>query len=216
MTTAFDVAPKPPAHSLWGVPPSRSSLTRDAMSPLACVFQALPLPVVVLAGDRTIVATSDPSHKALSCLALSFGRVTGFAGRASESFERLFSRARLGSRGSAVVGVPADGRLAVWRVHAAALRLMDDRASPTVLLMVEPPPQRMPSLEPLRDLLGITAAEARVLAHLLQDMAPREIADRLGLSVATVRCHLKSLFSKTCTRRQSELVALAWASSSFK
>jgi DNA-binding CsgD family transcriptional regulator len=50
-----------------------------------------------------------------------------------------------------------------------------------------------------------------VLALLLDDCRPREIAEELKLSITTVRSHLKALFAKTDTRRQSELVALAWS-----
>jgi len=48
-----------------------------------------------------------------------------------------------------------------------------------------------------------------VLELLLQDLAPKEIAECLDLGVRTVRSQLSSLYTKTGTRNQRELVALA-------
>jgi DNA-binding CsgD family transcriptional regulator len=60
----------------------------------------------------------------------------------------------------------------------------------------------------LRDLFLLTPAEARVATRLScgQDLA--SIAKDLGVSRGTVRAQLKSLFWKTATRRQGELIAL--------
>jgi DNA-binding NarL/FixJ family response regulator len=60
----------------------------------------------------------------------------------------------------------------------------------------------------LRDLFLLTPAEARVATRLScgQDLA--SIAKDLGVSRGTVPAQLKSLFWKTATRRQGELIAL--------
>ncbi len=60
----------------------------------------------------------------------------------------------------------------------------------------------------VRVLYGLTPAESRVAESLLQGANPEEISDRYGVSLATVRSQLRSIFDKTETRRQSELVAL--------
>jgi DNA-binding CsgD family transcriptional regulator len=52
----------------------------------------------------------------------------------------------------------------------------------------------------------VTPAESRVAAMLASGMNVREIAGACGVSVATVRSQLHSLFQKTGTRRQAELV----------
>jgi DNA-binding CsgD family transcriptional regulator len=64
----------------------------------------------------------------------------------------------------------------------------------------------------LRDLFLLTPAEARVAKRLScgQDLA--SIAKDLGVSRGTVRAQLKSLFWKTATRRQGELM-LSWLTS---
>jgi DNA-binding CsgD family transcriptional regulator len=51
-------------------------------------------------------------------------------------------------------------------------------------------------------------AESRLAAMLLEGGTARDVARRMALSYQTVRNQLKSLFEKTGTARQSELVKL--------
>ena len=60
----------------------------------------------------------------------------------------------------------------------------------------------------MRDLFGLTAAEARVALALLEGASPGQAADSLGVSVITVRNQLASVFDKTGTHRQADLVRL--------
>jgi DNA-binding CsgD family transcriptional regulator len=60
-------------------------------------------------------------------------------------------------------------------------------------------------------MFGATQGEIRVLKLLLTGLSVQDICAKLGLSRNTVRTHVKSLFAKTGTRRQAELVALATA-----
>ena len=60
----------------------------------------------------------------------------------------------------------------------------------------------------LRDLLGLSRAEARVALALFQGDTPREAAERLGVSFFTVRGHLVRIFEKTGAGRQAELIRL--------
>jgi len=57
-------------------------------------------------------------------------------------------------------------------------------------------------------LYKITPAEARLAARLAALRSVEEASDDLGVSVSTARTQLKSLFSKTGTRSQSELLML--------
>lgn len=56
---------------------------------------------------------------------------------------------------------------------------------------------------------GITPAECRLLMILVQGMTIREATDALGISQATAKTHLQKLFTKTSTKRQSDLMRLA-------
>jgi DNA-binding CsgD family transcriptional regulator/PAS domain-containing protein len=71
-------------------------------------------------------------------------------------------------------------------------------------------PEREPASPPdqMRALYGLTPAEARLACHLANGLSLREAAQRLEVTVETVRSQVKRIFEKTDTRRQAELVAL--------
>ncbi len=60
----------------------------------------------------------------------------------------------------------------------------------------------------LRQWFGLTPAEARLAVVLAQGHSLAEALECLGVGVNTVRTQLKSIFGKTGTRRQAELVWL--------
>jgi DNA-binding CsgD family transcriptional regulator len=55
---------------------------------------------------------------------------------------------------------------------------------------------------------GLSAAEARLAALIATGISPEAAAGQLGIAKETARTQLKSVFTKTATHRQSELVAL--------
>ena len=80
---------------------------------------------------------------------------------------------------------------------------------PSVLVSVNDPGAAVDLPEQrLRQLFGLSPAEARVALQLLEGRDPRQAADELGLSFYTVRAHLVRIFEKTQTNRQAELVRL--------
>jgi DNA-binding CsgD family transcriptional regulator len=76
------------------------------------------------------------------------------------------------------------------------------------LVTLYPRNGRRGSADSLRSAFGLTPAEARLALRLQQGESLAEIADALSLSRDTVRQHLKSVFAKTKTNRQAELVLL--------
>jgi len=84
-----------------------------------------------------------------------------------------------------------------------------DIEMPHVALFLTAPDQIKPVSEPLlMDLYGFTQTEARVAAALSRNMRPAEIAVELGVSQTTTSFHIRNLFQKTGTNRQSDLIAL--------
>ncbi|SLN46337.1 Bacterial regulatory proteins, luxR family [Roseivivax jejudonensis] len=55
---------------------------------------------------------------------------------------------------------------------------------------------------------ALTSAERRVFHALSMGQPPKMIAETLGISIATVRSHLRSLYAKTGTTGQRELIAM--------
>jgi len=67
---------------------------------------------------------------------------------------------------------------------------------------------RAPQIDLLRQAFGLTPAEARLAQVIAGGTSPEAAAAQLGVSVETARNQLKSVFAKTGTHRQAELVAL--------
>jgi DNA-binding CsgD family transcriptional regulator/PAS domain-containing protein len=83
-----------------------------------------------------------------------------------------------------------------------------ERMAPTVCLtIIDLAMAEQPHLI-FRQLYRATPAEIRVAERLAAGDAPKRIAESLAISVATVREHLRALYRKTGTSRQSELIRL--------
>jgi len=63
------------------------------------------------------------------------------------------------------------------------------------------------SPERIKEFFGLTKTEAQVCDYLCQGYSLESIADITCRGVATVRSHLKSIYIKTATNRQAELVS---------
>ncbi|HEY4123228.1 MAG TPA: helix-turn-helix transcriptional regulator [Rhizomicrobium sp.] len=80
---------------------------------------------------------------------------------------------------------------------------------PLALICVSDPEQGTRiSQTQISSLFNFTPAEAKVAMELLAAEEPKTIAQHLDLSVNTVRVHMSSIFRKTHTSRQAELVRL--------
>jgi DNA-binding CsgD family transcriptional regulator len=84
------------------------------------------------------------------------------------------------------------------------------RASEMLILFTLHDPDQGNQVDPaiLDRLFGLTRAEARVANSLVQGLSPKDIAAASGVALGTVRTQLKSVFAKTRSRRQAELVRL--------
>jgi len=93
------------------------------------------------------------------------------------------------------------------------LRAAKERGStqpqPAVLVLIQDSALPVETTEAeLRQLYGLTAAEARISNLLMEGAGLEECCDQLGIRRTTARMHLRNIFAKTGVRRQSELVAL--------
>lgn len=92
------------------------------------------------------------------------------------------------------------------------LSLLPPSAHPSapvvVALIVDPCQRTAPADALLKSLFGLTPTEARVASLLVQGDRLEEIAQGLGVQQSTVVFHLRNIFTKTGTNRQTDLVAL--------
>lgn len=77
-----------------------------------------------------------------------------------------------------------------------------------MVVVIDPEVNTAPPIAALKALYGMTEAEARLTFGLLQGARLEDYAERAGISMNTARTHLKSIFAKTETTRQAELVRL--------
>jgi len=104
---------------------------------------------------------------------------------------------RRGKRPVIVRVLPIDGAARNPFAEARALLLLSDLEGRSVA---------DPNL--ISKVFALTPAEAKLTALIATGMSPREAADELNITLETVRTQLKSVFAKTDTHRQSEIVAL--------
>jgi DNA-binding CsgD family transcriptional regulator len=89
-------------------------------------------------------------------------------------------------------------------------------ASAAFFLLVTPvDKQKVPTATVIQGLFDLSVAEARVAQFMSTGNDIPSVAQQLGVSTETIRTHVKSIFRKTGTARQSELAALLSSISSF-
>jgi DNA-binding CsgD family transcriptional regulator len=86
--------------------------------------------------------------------------------------------------------------------------LLSLTAPKAAIFIAAPTPANQLSQPELRRLYGLTLTEARIAGELAAGLSLKAIATRLDVSYETIRNHLKKIFLKTRTNRQSELVRL--------
>jgi len=86
------------------------------------------------------------------------------------------------------------------------------RGSRMVVYVIDPAHQPHVDGDLLRRVYRLSHADIRVVRELMQGQSVEAIAEALAMSVYTVRTHLQSLFAKTGTNRQGELIARIAAS----
>jgi DNA-binding CsgD family transcriptional regulator len=100
---------------------------------------------------------------------------------------------------------PLTASVAPARGEAA---LSSPRGPYALVSVADPDAEASNPQEQLRDLFGFTPAEARVAAEFIDGRQPADIAERLGLSLHTVRVQIARIRAKTDTRHQGEFIAL--------
>lgn len=149
----------------------------------------------------------------IGVLAAINGELVALGSPSNAHMLRAVLAAATDGRSASVVLVDACGR-AAYTLTAVALpeRLRDELAvmRPRAVLLLRTIERDMAdAVAIMGDAFRLTGAERRVLSCLLEADSPGEMAARLHLSMNTIRTQMKSIFAKTCTGSQRELLVLA-------
>jgi DNA-binding CsgD family transcriptional regulator/PAS domain-containing protein len=206
-----------PDASTAAIEPKAARGQRDAAAAGAAAEGAahaldrLQLGIVLLAGDGSVVF-ANRSARAILDEADGLGIEQG-ALRASDAATRRQLRQVIGestsTRGGALTVPRAARRPLNVLVSPLGPQARGERPPAAKVLFISDPERGIATGEEnLQRLYGLTPAEARLTGQLLQGRSLDEAASELAITPHTARSYLKSVFSKTGARRQSDLVRL--------
>ena len=190
------------------------ALSYARVSGMSDAFDRLTRPALVLDERGALIRCSTGAEKLLAGLAgLRHGEITFHDGTNQRSFEAALAQAEPSIQWSQQAHTRTalrDGAGRTWDVEATALgdwaRYSFTQARYLVLFdEIRKDPSTAARWQAQH---GLTPAEARVAESLVGGLSLRATADQLAITYETARTHLKSILSKTGSRRQGELVSL--------
>lgn len=177
----------------------------------ALLLDQLPLGVILLDGGGR---ARGVNRRARAILAQRDGLTLGVDGRlyAARAAETAALRERCGvATPDSALSLSRPSCRPPYSVLVSSVAPAGARA--TTAVFVSDPEQRVgPPVEVLCQLHGLTPAEARVTAELLQGRSVEEAAGALSIARNTALTHLKRVFAKTNTSRQGDLISLLLSS----
>lgn len=197
-----------------------ATIAQNAPSPLVSILflilSALNCGAVLLDDRKTILRLSDRAQAHLGeALATNKNRLCATERGCDALFQTMLDQSlKYGAherdwRREAIGLKRADKGPLIVRVVSVdeeAHNLLDGAA--LVLILLDPEECPEPSHTLLQQVFGLTRGEARLTNHLLCGHSLHDIALVTGVSITTVRSQIKSVLSKTHTRRQAQLVGL--------
>lgn len=185
---------------------------RHAAADLAAGFELMAHGVILLGQAGAVVFANQAARRLLdtqSGIRIERGRLAGCETATTARLEAAVSRA-LGQD-----GLPAPGAVAAGRASAQALimQVMPLHAMGEwcrAIVFLHDPERQVVTGAGALAALGLTRAECRLVAGLSEGQSVEEYAQQAGLRPHTVRSMLKVVFSKTGTRRQGQLISLAF------
>ena len=192
-------------------------------------LEAAAVTVVALGADGHILAASPSAEALLSRAAVVVrrgGKLNAVDPKRNSTLQLLINRAaraggvdliELGGQsvqpGGAMLLPQAGGQLAL-QVQVLPVRAQSAIwiANPAVLVFIGDPGATPPGRSHiLKDLYQLTPTEARLTDLFLQGLELKQASDELKLTYENTRFHLKQIFRKTNTTRQTQLLRLLLA-----
>jgi DNA-binding CsgD family transcriptional regulator len=197
---------------------SELSAARNEQTSLQAALDSMTAAVILLDEGLRVITMNQAAQRLLKENdGLLLARDGLRAGQIDESarLQQLIAEASLTSAGK---GLKAGGAMNISRNNRPPLHVLvspvrrvnlDGRRSVRAIVLAADPTQRIrPAQEVMQFLFGLTPAESRVATLLADGHSSTEIAETLGVSRNTLKTQLASVYSKTGTSRQAQLVRL--------
>lgn len=185
---------------------------RLAMARVNAAVEALAMigtPAAMLDGQGRLLTANKLFEPALGKSVLDLrSRLRLDDARSDKRFGEAVARLLANRVGSSIAVDLGSQRVAMHLlpIRGSARDIFSSAAS--LLVLSDAADGRLPQQDLLQALFDLTPSEARIAREIAQGGGILGVAEAAGLSRETVRSHLKAIFEKTNTRRQSELATL--------
>jgi DNA-binding CsgD family transcriptional regulator len=179
---------------------------------LECAAGCLPCGLVLLDARASVLFASERAHELLARrqgAQVEHGRLRSLRGLEDRSLARALSRLLAGTSAATAlcVDLQAQGRVGPLRLllmRAAAQA--GAQGAVLALAFEQDAPARLPGRDLLREIYGLSAAEAELASLLLSGCSLAEAARSRSVSMNTAKSQLRSVLRKTASRNQAELM----------
>lgn len=193
-------------------------LTALARSTFAAAIDTLSAPVLLVTAELRLIHANPAAREMLTTadlIRLRGGVVSTAVSGVTRALAVAVTQAgidesAIGRRGLGIPIARHDGHKAA--LHVLPLRrgrmAADSEAAAAVFVAQTDAPFVAPT-EVVSALFGFTPAEGRIFGQIVAGRSVDEAAAALDIEIATVKSHLKRIFSKTGVRRQIDLLRIA-------
>jgi DNA-binding CsgD family transcriptional regulator len=195
----------------------RLAIYQEMLNTLSCGMLAVD-------SSRRILVATEPALKELregSGLVIRSHKLRALAPANDTKLQSLVTSAATAERGKyeragGALIIRRSGRsLPLWLIvvpMGRALRTVvgQEREVALVLLSAPDRPSRA-SMKTVSEYYGLTPAELRIVALMLEGYSLKDAAGKAGVSINTARTHMKHIYAKTRTERQVDLIRVLLA-----
>ncbi|MDI7861818.1 response regulator [Rhizobiaceae bacterium n13] len=183
---------------------------RETVDALASSLDRLVTGFVLLDATGRVVCANETARAIIADGDAIIQTPTGLTGinrTATQQFREALAATMRGEHQEESVLLPRDYGNPV-QMHFLRLGHTGIDGEEVAALLIDPDRRRELSPDAVRKMYGLTPAEARLCVALANGKRLDEISDDFGIAPTTIAFHLKNVFRKTQTSRQSELVLL--------
>lgn len=179
-------------------------------------FDALATAIIIVDDEANVIEANAAARRLLEDGRIVSGTGNRLRVAQAEAHAKLIQAVRISggdaSAGALGIGVPLNSGVEkslayVLPLGGSRLRRGLSAGGKAAIFIAPPDSAGVPGLDAIAALYQLTAAESRVLEHLVQGRPLAEAPDYLDMAPGTAKTHLARIFAKTGASRQGELIA---------